>query len=82
MCLSTHVVKCIDFSMGILYVLLVSAFIGCAFSHHSQERKPGSTMEALLGEAAPVEKFKKDEIDCPTMKVDGGALRIRLSPVQ
>ncbi|KAL9273785.1 NPC intracellular cholesterol transporter 1-like protein [Drosera capensis] len=75
-------VKCIDFSMGILYVLLVSAFIGWAFSRHSQERRPGSNMEALLSEAAPVDKFKKDEIDGPTMKVDGDALRVRLSPVQ
>ncbi|PON66253.1 Niemann-Pick C type protein [Parasponia andersonii] len=42
-------VRCIELSVAILYILLVSAFLGWGFSHRTRERRtPSSSVEPLL----------------------------------
>ena len=42
-------IKCIDFSVAIVYILLVAAFFGWVLFHRKRERRrTGSTKEPLL----------------------------------
>jgi len=56
-------VKCIDFSMAILYVLLVSGFLGWGFFHGNTERGglPSST-KPLLDKIDSVEEETDDNV--------------------
>uniref|UniRef100_A0A7C9FG71 SSD domain-containing protein n=2 Tax=Opuntia streptacantha TaxID=393608 RepID=A0A7C9FG71_OPUST len=56
-------VKCIDFSMAILYVLLVSGFLGWGFFHGNTERRglPSST-KPLLDKIDSVEEETDDNV--------------------
>ncbi|GMH16328.1 hypothetical protein Nepgr_018169 [Nepenthes gracilis] len=71
-------VKCIEFSMAILYIILVSSLLGWGFFHHKTERRrPGSNMESLLSDSDTVDKFEGDSLQ---LKVHGA--QVHLSPVQ
>lgn len=56
-------VKCIEFSLAILYIVLVSAFFGWGLFHRTRERRriPASNMKPLLN-------FEDEKLT--TLKVD------------
>ncbi|KAA8535924.1 hypothetical protein F0562_028402 [Nyssa sinensis] len=41
-------VECVEFSLAILYIILVSAFFGWGLFHRTKERRPTSSMKPLL----------------------------------
>ncbi|KAJ4829723.1 hypothetical protein Tsubulata_020732 [Turnera subulata] len=51
--LGTLKVKCVDFSMAILYIVLVSTFVGWAWFHRTREGRSVAGKEPLLAETDP-----------------------------
>ncbi|KAG7971471.1 hypothetical protein I3843_07G135700 [Carya illinoinensis] len=80
--------KCIDFALAILYVILVSIFLGWGLFHHTRERNPHSRTKPVLnamdvGQLHSVNR-KKDENFPMQMLEDSPQIRngVRLSVVQ
>ncbi|XP_044511407.1 NPC intracellular cholesterol transporter 1 [Mangifera indica] len=80
--------KCIDFAVTILYIVLVSVFLGWGFFHCKKERNKTFRMKPFLnvmdgGELQPVDRPKDENI--PMQKRECGSQtrnRIQLSIVQ
>ncbi|KAF8410301.1 hypothetical protein HHK36_002827 [Tetracentron sinense] len=82
-------VKCIEFSLAILYIVLVSAFFGWGLFHRKSERRsPASRMKPLLNardesELHPVNKQKDENLSMQMPEdVPRVTNRVQLSIVQ
>ncbi|KAK9286900.1 hypothetical protein L1049_015307 [Liquidambar formosana] len=67
-------VKCIEFSLAILYIILVSVFFGWGLFHRRRERrKPVSSMKPLLNfmDEGEINSFKQQKDENRALKVHG-----------
>ncbi|XP_042511025.1 NPC intracellular cholesterol transporter 1-like isoform X2 [Macadamia integrifolia] len=81
-------VKCLDFSMAILYIVLVSAFFGWGLFHRTRKRSSASKMKPLLNirdecEPNSVNKQKDETVPMQMHEVLPGVVNgVQLSVVQ
>ncbi|XP_058098545.1 uncharacterized protein LOC131243314 isoform X2 [Magnolia sinica] len=67
-------VKCLEFSLAILYIILVSAFFGWGFLHRRKERSPSSRMKHLLNakEESEVHSVNKQGDESRSVQIPEG----------
>lgn len=69
--------KCIDLAMAILFIVLVSAFLGWGFFYKETERTgPASSTKPLLSK---VDSFDEENEDTPDVKVNSEHLPVYFS---
>ncbi|KAG6774822.1 hypothetical protein POTOM_022195 [Populus tomentosa] len=82
---SYHPAKCVDFALTILYILLISMFLGWGLFHRKRERNQTSRMNPLSDIKGSGEVIRKKDENLPAQMVEDSpqtGSRVQLSIVQ